>query len=361
MSDRQLAAVALVSLWAAVASLAVLVVRALGWSRVKPQKVTLVVLAAALLVLPSAAVWRKALLYKERLLAIVLRKHSAPVALGNGCSIFPQNNIWNTPVRDLPVDANSAAYIQSIGPELPLHADFGAASGMAYAVTSGELPVATVAAGSPESDAGPYRIPDDAPVENGTDRHVLILDSTNCRLYELYDAVRKGPLEWEAGSGAIFDLRANRLRPEGWTSADGAGLPILPGLVRYEEARSGPIRHALRFTARRTRRAFVWPARHFASQSNDPHLPPMGQRFRLRATVPTDGFAPETQAILNALKEYGMMLADNGGPWFLSGAPDSGWSRRVIEELRQIKGADFEAVDIRGLEVEPGSAEARRP
>jgi hypothetical protein len=361
MSDRQLAAIALLSLWIAVAALAVMVLRALGWAQIRRQRGMLLIVAGALMVLPGGAVYRKALPYKERLLAVVLRKHSAPVALGNTCSVFPENNIWNTPVTSLPVDPNSAAYIESMGPDLPLHADFGAASGIPYAVTTGDVPPAQVAAGSAESDAGPYRLPDDAPVEPGSDRHVVILGAADCRLYELYAAERKGTGQWEAGSAAIFDLRSNRLRPEGWTSADAAGLPIFPALLRFDEVRSGSIRHALRFTTRRTRRAFVWPARHFASQSNDPRLPPMGMRFRLKASVPLDGFSPETRVILTALKQYGMMLADNGGPWYLTGTPDSRWSTRVISELRQVKGADFEAVDTSTLMVDRNSGEARRP
>jgi hypothetical protein len=197
-------------------------------------------------------------------------------------------------------------------------------------------------------------------VETGGDAHVLVIDQDDCRLYELFGSRRIGPQEWEASSGAIFDLRSNRLRPAGWTSADGAGLPILPGLVRYDELRAGQIRHALRFTTRQTSREFKWPARHLASRLTDPRLPPMGQRFRLRSSFDIGGFAPETRVILTALQTYGMLLSDNGGPWFLTGAIDSRWPSSIASELRNVKGSDFEAVDISGLMIDPDSGEARQ-
>jgi hypothetical protein len=287
----------------------------------------------------------------------LLRPKSAPINLVHGCSIFPANNIWNRRIDNLPVDAHSQTYIQVMGPNFPLHADFS----MAYGVVRGEPPATQVvfSDGAAESDPGPYRIPDDAPIESASDAHVLIVDESACRLDELFAARRVGPQHWEAGSGAIFDLRSNRLRPPSWTSADAAGLPVLPGLVRYDEVQSGEIRHALRFTTRLTRREFRWPARHFASRSNDPSLPPMGQRFRLRSSFDLRSFAPETQVILRALKEYGMFLADNGGPWYLTGASDSRWSSSINTDFRKVSGADFEAVDISSLMITSDSGEAR--
>jgi hypothetical protein len=273
--------------------------------------------------------------------------------------MFPANNVWNVPVKDLPLDPRSSTYIDSIGSDVSLHADFS----VPYNVVTRVVSPATVnfAEGAAESDLGPYLIPDDATIESGIDAHVLVLNQQSCRLYELFAARRTGQLQWEAGAGAIFDLRSNRLRPLTWTSADGAVLPILPGLIRYDEVRGGAVRHALRFTARATRREMTWPARHFASQTTDPSLPPMGQRFRLKSSFDLSGFAPETQVVLTALKEYGMFLADNGSPWYLTGAIDSRWPNRMIEDLRRIHGSAFEAVDTSSLMIEPDSAEARRP
>jgi hypothetical protein len=201
-----------------------------------------------------------------------------------------------------------------------------------------------------ESDRGPYPIPPNAPIEGGRsstgDRHVIVVDRDRCRLYELYAAYPLGGgRRWRAGSGAIWSLRSNRLRPRGWTSADAAGLPILPGLARFEELRGGGIDHALRFTAPRTRRAYVYPARHFASDSSDPSLPPMGLRVRLRRDFGTSGFPPQAQAVLRALKRYGAILADNGAPWFIGGAPSRGWDNDDLHSLGRVHGRDFEVVD----------------
>jgi hypothetical protein len=216
-----------------------------------------------------------------------------------------------------------------------------------------------------ESDAGPYPVPADAPIEGGAaadgDRHVLVVQQQDCTLYELYRAFPQEDGSWEAESGAIFPLDAYALRPDTWTSADAAGLALLPGLVRYEEVAAGEIRHALRFTAPRTQRAYVWPARHFASSNTDPNLPPMGQRFRLRADFPEDDFSPEVQVILRALKRYGMMLADNGSAWFLSGAPDERWDNDMLRELSRVTGADFEAVDVSSLQMGANSGQVRPP
>jgi hypothetical protein len=352
----------LLSLWVAVAALASLVIRELGWARVKQYSLTLVILALALLALPGGAVMKLGRPYEDRILAILQRRKSPSIGDSNGCPIFPANNIWNARVRDLPLDPHSPAYIESMGPGLPLHPDFGATGGIPYAVTDGDQLVTqvTFGDGAGESDPGPYRIPDDAPLEGGEDSHVLVLDRGKCMLYELYSASHTGAQQWQASSGAIFNLRSNQLRPLGWTSADAAGLPILPGLARYEEVKAGRITHALRFSTRLTRRDLVWPGRHVASRSSDGNLPPLGQRFRLRSSFDISGFGPETQVILTALKEYGMMLADNGGPWYITGAPDVRWSSAVVTDFRKVLGSNFEAVDTSSLTVSRDSGEVRQ-
>ncbi len=346
------------SLWLALVALTYILFRLVGWAKLRQYSFALFILFVALLGLPGAGFLKVAMPYKDRILARLIRKKSPPVVLTSGCSVLPENNIWNTRIAGLPVDPRSLAYIEVMGPHTSLHADFS----IPYGVVSGNAPVSQVAfsEGAGESDPGPYRIPDDAPIEPGSDAHVLVLDQGACRLYELYGASHTGAQQWQASSGAIFDLRSNRLRPAGWTSADAAGLPIFPGLVRYEEVKSGAIRHALRFTTRATRREFAWPARHFASRSSDPNLPPMGMRFRLRSSFDISGYAPETQVILTALKEYGMFLADNGGPWYLTGASDSRWSSKIYSDFRNVFGSDFEAVDTSSLMVDRDSGEARR-
>ncbi|HET7045593.1 MAG TPA: hypothetical protein VFI37_12145 [Gaiellaceae bacterium] len=281
---------------------------------------------------------------------------SAPrLAEAPRCTIFPASNPWDRRVDRLPVATGSARLIASIGLDRPLHADFGsglwdgARIGIPYTVVSGKqrkVPVAFDYAD--ESDRGPYPIPRNVRIEGGSDRHALIVDRDACRLYELFALERRGG-GWHAGSGAIWSLRSNRLRPTGWTSADAAGLPILPGLARYDEVRAGAIRHALRFTAERTRRAYLYPARHFASDSNDPSLPPMGLRVRLKASFDTRPFPREARIVLEALKRYGMILADNGSPWFLSGAPDERWSNDALHTLGRVTGADLEVVDTSAL------------
>jgi len=217
-----------------------------------------------------------------------------------------------------------------------------------------------------ESDAGPYPVPADAPIEGGTDspddRHVLVVQEQSCTLYEIYKAVPNADGSWNTVGSARFDLESNELRIAGWTSADAAGLPIFPGLVRHEEVASGEIRHALRFTAPRTSRAYVWPARHYASSSDDPALPPMGQRFRLKASVDIGRFSAENQVILRALQTYGMILADNGSAWFVSGAPNDAWDNDALNaELRQLVGSDFEAVDVSSLMRDADSGQAALP
>jgi hypothetical protein len=215
-----------------------------------------------------------------------------------------------------------------------------------------------------ESDAGPYPIPPSAPIEGGPsssgDRHVLVVDRSDCTLYELFAAYPQSDGSWTAGSGAIYDLNSNALRPSGWTSADAAGLPILAGLVRYDEVAAGEIGHALRFTAPQTQRAFVWPARHYASNLTGAEYPPMGARFRLRADFDVSGYDAEVQVILRALQRYGMILADNGSPWYLSGAPDERWDNEVLRQLKDLQGSDFEAVDSSSLIASGGSGAVSR-
>lgn len=289
----------------------------------------------------------------------------SPIALGPNASLrgqrlLPADNPWNTDVSQAPVDANSAALLASIGLDRGLHPDFGtvwqgAPNGIPYVVVAGDQdrsPVRFLYAD--ESDPGPYPIPLDPPIEGGPtstgDRHVLILDRDEWMLYELFDAHPLDDGSWQAGSGAIFDLKSNALRPAGWTSADAAGLPILAGLVRYDEvSEQGAIEHALRFTAQRTRRAYVDPARHFASRIREVDVPPMGMRVRLKADFGISGFPPATQVILQALKRYGMILADNGGNWFISGAPDPRWNDEELAALKRVRGRDFEVVQMSGL------------
>jgi len=285
-----------------------------------------------------------------------------------GCPIFPGNNVWNARVDLLPVDPHSADYIASIGPNTGLHPDFGSGTwdggpiGIPYAVVPGSQPLVPVSFDyDDESDPGPYPIPASPPIEGGPqsggDRHVLLVDSGHCTLYELYAAYPAEGSSWHAGSGAIFDLRGNALRPATWTSADAAGLPILPGLVRYDEVAAGTIRHALRFTVVHTRDEFVWPARHQASSSANAAYPPMGQRFRLKAGFDVSPFPKSVQPILVALKFYGMFVADNGSNWYISGVPDERWNNDELHVLNQVHGSDFEAVDESSLMVSPGSAQ----
>jgi hypothetical protein len=277
------------------------------------------------------------------------------------CPVFPENNHWNLRVDRLPVHSNSDAIVRSIGIDDTMHADFG--SGLYEGGPIG-IPFATVGKGqrrvpvsfdyASESDRGPYPIPPDVPIEGGPnadgDRHVIVVDRARCRLYELFAAYPEdGGARWSAGSGAIWNLRSNRLRPRTWTSADAAGLPILPGLARYDEVKNGRIDHALRFTASQTRRAFVYPARHHASDLTDPDLPAMGQRLRLKRAYEIPRFPRQTRIVLRALKRYGMILADNGAPWFVSGAPHRGWDNEDLHSLHRVPGSAFEVVDTSRL------------
>jgi hypothetical protein len=274
----------------------------------------------------------------------------------DGKEIFPADNPWNEDISREPVDPNSEALIESIGLTKPLHPDFGttyngAPDGIPYILVPGSQPKVSIKFQySDESDPGPYPIPPNAPIEGGPqgtgDRHVLVVDKDNWILYEMWDSHKAGS-GWTCGSGAIFDLKTNKLRPAGWTSADAAGLPILPGLVRYDEVmEQKAILHALRFTVEHSRRGYVSPARHFASQSNSVNLPPMGMRVRLKASYNISSFPEPAQVILKALKRYGMIVADNGSDWFVSGAPDERWNDDVLNTLKRVQGKDFEVVKM---------------
>lgn len=276
---------------------------------------------------------------------------AAPLPQAPACPVFPQSNVWNRDVSRLPAQPGGDALIRRVGADAGLHADFGSFAGYG-------IPITVVGRGQPrrriafdyagESDPGPYPIPDRPRIEGGGDRHVLLVDRDACRLYELF-SVRRAGSGWRAGSGAIWDLRRNRLRPAGWTSADAAGLPILPGLVRYDEVAAGRIDHALRFTVPETRRRYVYPARHVASDSDDPGLPPMGMRVRLRASFDVSRLGPQARVIARGLKRYGMILADNGTEWFVSGASHPRFDDDDLRTLRLIRGSDLEVVDTRRL------------
>lgn len=295
-----------------------------------------------------------------------------------GCRVFPPDNIWNTPVNMLPVAALSGDFITSIGAATTFHPDFGKPYldggklmpiGIPYVVVGGsQVKVAVAFDYADESDPGPYPIPADPPIEGvpdwdpdyGGDRHILVLDRDNCLLYETYDSWPEADGTWSAGSGAVFDLNSNLLRPDGWTSADAAGLPILPGLIRYDEVSAGEIKHAIRFTASQTRSDYVWPARHEASSLTDPGYPPLGQRFRLKADFDLSGFTAQMQVILRAMKMYGIILADNGSNWYISGTSDDRWDNdMLVQGFAQLKGSDFEAVDVSSLLVDPDSGQAQ--
>ena len=302
----------------------------------------LLVVAACTLALPASA-------------ADALRLPGAP-----RCPVFPPSSPWNQHVDRLPVAPDSDAIVASIGRERTLHPDFG--SGLWEGAPIG-IPITFATRATPrhrvqfdyadESDRDPYPIPAGVRIEGGRasdgDRHALIVDRDRCRLYELFALHPKPGGGWRAGSGATWDLRSNRLRPAGWTSADAAGLPILPGLARYDEVARGRIDHALRFTVRRTRRVYVWPARHFASDLTDTSLPAMGTRVRLKGSFDTRPFPRQARVVLEALKRYGMFVADNGSDWFVSGAPDPRWSNEQLRALKRVPGSAFEVVDTSSL------------
>lgn len=275
----------------------------------------------------------------------------APIPPLSACPIFPSSNVWNRRVDGLPVASNSDAMIAAIGLGSSLHPDFSAAGG--YGIPFNIVGTATARSKvafdyADESDAGPYPIPAKPKIEGGSDRHILMIDTNACRLYELFAAAKVGS-SWTAGSGAIWNLKSNALRPDGWTSADAAGLSIFPGLVRYSEVAAGAIHHAIRFTASSTCAGYVYPARHKAGSGSCATKPPMGLRVRLKASVDISGYGPQSRVILRALQQYGMLLADNGSPWYITGAPDSHWNDDELHGLGGIKGSDFEVVDTTGF------------
>ncbi|MFD7029561.1 hypothetical protein ACFWAR_16130 [Streptomyces sp. NPDC059917] len=311
--------------------------------------------------------------------ALLLAGYAAPAAAAprapagalaapsdGSCGTSPPDSFWRAPVDALPVHPRSARYVASIGSTAPLHPDFGSGLtggmpfGIPVTVTDTTVPESKVSLDyAEESDASGYRIPQDARIENGPasdgDRHVIVWDRALCRSYELWDAHPRGANAWHAGSGAVFDLRDNALRPDGWTSADAAGLAVLPGLVRYDEAASGAVDHAIRMTVPRSDRSYVWPARHQAGSAADASLPPMGLRLRLRASVDTSTLPPQAKAVAEALKTYGAIVADNGSAWYLSGDEDPRWDNAQLDALKGFKGSDFEAVDASALRRSPDS------
>ncbi len=292
------------------------------------------------------------------------------------CPTLPTDDAWNTRIDHLPVDARSDDYISSLGATRTLHPDFGSGVWPPDSDSPIGIPYVDVPAGTPaitviydaygsESDPGPFPIPLNAPVEGGPsgtgDRHVIVVDRFRCELFELFDASPGPGNAWTAASGARYDLTSSDLRPDSWTSADAAGLPIFPGLVRYDEVAAGEIAHAIRFTADQTRSSHVWPARHDASSSSSLALPPMGQRFRLKASFDVSSYSADIRVILIAMQRYGLILADNGSSWFVSGAPDERWDNDMLRELKLVPGSAFEAVDASAMVIDPNSGQAKQP
>lgn len=293
--------------------------------------------------------------------------------IGNGCSMFPTDNIWNTKIDTLPIHSRSSSWINSIGRNTGFHMDFGSGTwdggpiGIPYniigSVTQQNITKYNVSFYYPkESDIGPYPIPMNPKREYSSDHHVLLLDSDTCTLYELFDAsFNTKTNKWNSGSGAIWNLSSNTLRPIGWTSADAAGLPILPGLVLYEEILVGVINHAIRFTVSETN-SYIWPARHLTSglPNKLTNIPPMGSRFRLKSSFNISTYSPYMQVILTAMKLYGIILADNGSDWYISGSPDSRWDNDMLHLLDNVIGDDLEAVDVTSLIVQPNSGQCKK-
>jgi hypothetical protein len=287
---------------------------------------------------------------------------AAPVP-STSCQVFPADNIWNTDISALPVHARSPQWLASMNSATTnLHPDFGGPPyGFPSNVVDNSHPLVSIAFQyASESDAGPYPVGADTRIESGSDRHALIINRDTCTLYELFDLAGSGS-SWTAGSGAIFNLSSNALRPLGWTSADAAGLPMFPGLVRLDEVQAGAINHAIRFTAVQTDRSFLWPARHQAGAAANPSLPPMGARFRLKASFDITRFSAQAQVILKAMQHYGLFLADNGSNWFFSGTQDAGWPDSLLSEMKSVPASQFEAVDESSLMVDPNSAATVAP
>jgi hypothetical protein len=286
---------------------------------------------------------------------------AAPLPQAPNCPVFPRDNQWNRPVDRLPIARSSKRIVGSIGSRENLHNNFG---GGIWAGGPDGMPITVVGADQPKvpvlfeefrwSDPGPYPIPPNAGIEYlgdpNADHHVIVVDRDACKLYETYDSKKiRGGAAWRAYAGATWDLRSNKLRPNGWTSADGAGLPMLPGLARYDEVKRGKIDHALRFSVPATRKGWVYPARHDVSDSTDPNLPQMGMRLRLKKSFNVRPFPPQARVILKAMKKYGMIVADHGNPWYYSGAPDPGWNNEDLHSLHKVLGKNFEVVDTSSL------------
>jgi hypothetical protein len=285
----------------------------------------------------------------------------------SGCPVFPADNVWHSDISKLPVHPRSTAWMASMdGASTDLHPDFGSSGepmpyGIPYIVVGSSHADVPVDFSYPdESDPGPYPFGTDTPIEGGSDRHAIMIDRDACRLYELFDAEYASGGGSTAGSGAIWNLESNALRPAGWTSADAAGLPIFAGLVRIDEVKAGKVDHAIRMTASQTDKSYVWPARHQAGAANNKNLPPMGARFRLKAGFSTSGFRSDTKTILSAMKKYGMILADNGSDWYFTGAASDDWSNDMLDELKSIPASAFEAVDASSLMISPNSGKAKQ-
>jgi S-layer family protein len=295
---------------------------------------------------------------------------STPVPPPVGCVFLPADNIWHRNIAGLPVHANSANYMNTIGMSAVLHPDFAAGMwnggpiGIPYLWVPGTQPrVPMTFTYANESDPGPYPIPANAPIQGGPnstgDRHVIVVDQGTCTAYELFKAYPNADGSWRADAGAKWALNTNALRPNGWTSADAAGLPLLPGLVRYDEVEAGFINHAIRFTSGTINHSYVWPARHSDGGSSDPNAPPMGTRLRLKASTNISGYGTQARIVLQALKDYGMILADSGTSLDIGGIPDSRWNDNVLHTLEQLHGTDFEVVDESSLMVDPNSGQSR--
>src|SRR5438876_8523816 len=286
---------------------------------------------------------------------------SAAFPPSTSCQVFPADNIWNTDISSMPVHTRTTQWLSSMAASTTnLHPDFGAPPyGFPYNIVDNtHATVSVTFQYASESDPGPYPVGSDTLIEGGSDRHALILNRDTCTLYELFGLAGSGS-SWTAGSGAIFPLGSNALRPLGWTSADAAGLPLFPGLVRWDEVQAGTINHAIRFTAQQTDQSFLWPARHQAGAAANPGLPPMGARFRLKGSYDISHFSAQTRVILPAMQHYGLTLADNGSNWFFSGTQDAAWPDSLLTELKTVPAAQFDAVDESSLMIDPNSAAAR--
>jgi len=285
---------------------------------------------------------------------------SAPPDAPN-CPLYPDDNVWHSNIQLMPVHPMSDAWIANMGgPSRLLHPDFGGPYGYQLQIVDNATPTTRIAFGyADESDDVPYPFTASTPIEPASDAHAFMLNRDTCVLYELFDAAWNNGRP-AAGSGAVFDLKTHALRPAGWTSADAAGLPIWPGVLRYDEVARGIVDHAIRFTAQRTDRSYVWPARHQAGAARDPNLPPMGARFRLKSSFSFEGFSPQAQVVLMAMQRYGLILADNGSNWYYQGSVDPRWSDRLISDLKRIPAGAFEAVDASSLMVDPNSGLAVR-